>query len=139
MNAGYEISQNDFIKGLTLLRAAVDLEKLLGPSYYLTALLLLPWTHDNFIIYPDGGLLSCGENSAAAWQDAWDYLTGQGVRLNGNSGRSILNEDCLIHPDFFILGEILLKQGIINVPVMMNVETGELVVKRIEYLNYGRK
>ena len=136
---GSEISESDLVKGIILLSVGIEAEKALGGvGYYLLAMSLLPWTHDNFISYPAGGLEDCGDKTAAGWEDAWNRLMG---RSNGRGWGFLpafepVEHSNSITPLLMLLGKTLVDEEAVRPIWSYDAGDGILYVEGIEIVDH---
>jgi hypothetical protein len=135
---GYDVPQDKFIQGLVILSVGVEVDKALSSDLWAFLFRLrLPWTHENFVTYPNGGLIDGGNKMADAWQLAWDEFEagqppGGGLRYAGR------HDTGSVAAFYMRLAHRLLAEGAVSVDWRFDPDAGHLYIDRIEITDPAR-
>ena len=71
----YNVNKDSLISGMNTLKTVHDASKVTSQASYWWDKLRHPWTYNNLVSYPYGGLNDGANKTAAAWQAAWHELS----------------------------------------------------------------
>jgi hypothetical protein len=159
---GHEVPTDGLIEGMLLLATAHEAEKLAGYFVYLAYVVDLSWSHANLLTYELGGMQDGAGETVFGWQQAWDELSTYRIFLpvlhlnSGGSGDSRLQRpagptanvnrpisdelrrsgDAEHAARLMLLARQLLEEGAVR--THWRVENGNLIIERVEILDYQR-
>ncbi len=160
---GHEVTDTSLTIGLVQLAALHSSTKSIAWASEWAYKLDLPWTHDNLLSYPVGGMQDGANHTALAWQQAWDELStwryfmpsiGRGSATSpaaemqdmanptANAGHQTGDESRPTGhsgqpaPRLMLLGQQLLKEGAVR--VHSRLENGNLFIDRVEIVDQQR-
>ena len=155
---GHDVVESQIDNGMFALASAHTGLKVIGYPAYLAYMIDLSWTHDNLVGYPVGGLQDGANQTAFAWQQTWDWMStyrlflpsahngsmSSGLQSRANPTASAVKQssdalrrtgDSAAHdPRLLIFGNTLLEEGVVKVHSRM--ENGNLIIERVEVLDY---
>ncbi|KPK67051.1 hypothetical protein AMJ82_11340, partial [candidate division TA06 bacterium SM23_40] len=72
-----EVTRNEMISGMSIVRAGYWAAKQVGPFlYWYAKSILLPWSNECYVDYVPGGVADCAVVSADEMMAVWDFLQG---------------------------------------------------------------
>ncbi|MBN2055293.1 zinc dependent phospholipase C family protein [bacterium] len=117
---GYFVHPLELYLSTIAMKIGIEAEKWVAPLGFSIFEAALPWCHDNYEDYPEGGLDHCATYSATHIRSAWAELETGEFRFYGSNGSSPASrEEAAVA--IGMLGLELLADGIVDVPVREDV------------------
>ena len=156
---GHDVVESQIMDGIFIQAAAHTGLKVIGYPAYLAYLIDLSWTHNNLVSYAVGGMQDGANKTAAAWQQTWDWMSAYrvflplirsgllSIGLQGEANPTAIagqqTSDALRRTGdseymtrLGIFGHALLEEGVVK--VHSRLENGNLIIERVEVLDYER-
>ena len=134
---GYPITENELLFGVTALKIGIFVEHFVGPVTYYITTLILPWTHENYMDYPVGGVRNLAEETANSDIEAWLSINNEQFGINSISRplKPTFKEEPINL--FLIIASDLIYYDCVEVPIEYT-EEGAVILKTPEITDLDR-